>query len=137
MRLPRRLPLLTGGLLLGPVATAAPAVPTTAPAATRARAAAPVNFSCALPKNTSAKNCRSFSVPRGRTVSVELVSSGGKALTVGLKNSSGNLASKRVSPGSGYAVHWTNNASGARSVTLYISEARLVEVKANLRYRIG
>ncbi|MFE7674997.1 hypothetical protein ACFU5N_22605 [Streptomyces albidoflavus] len=120
---------------------AAPAAPL-AKAAAGTRAAAPVNLSCTLPKKTqtktSTKNCRSFSVPRGRTVSVELVSSGGKTLTVGLKNSSGTrLASKRVSPGAGYAVHWTNNASGARTVTLYISDIRLVEVRANLRYRIG
>ncbi|MGW9425615.1 hypothetical protein ACWGSU_30405 [Streptomyces koyangensis] len=34
-------------------------------------------------------------------------------------------------------VHWTNNASGARTVTLHISDIRLVEVRAHLRYRIG
>ncbi|MGW2263891.1 hypothetical protein [Streptomyces koyangensis] len=34
-------------------------------------------------------------------------------------------------------VHRTNNASGARTVTLHSSDIRLVEVKANLRNRIG
>lgn len=134
MRVSRRLPLLatallTGGLLLGPGAAAAPAAPL-AKAAAGTRAAAPVDLSRTLPKKTqtkaSTKNCRGFSVPRGKT------------LTVGLKNSSGaRLASKRVSPGAGHAVHWTDNASGARTVTLHISDIRLVEVQASLRYRIG
>ncbi|MGW4372294.1 hypothetical protein ACWEJ7_01335 [Streptomyces albidoflavus] len=43
----------------------------------------------------------------------------------------------RAAPATPLAKAATNNASGARTVTLHISDIRLVEVRANLRYRIG
>ncbi|MDK1475519.1 hypothetical protein QNO07_19210 [Streptomyces sp. 549] len=78
------------------------------------------------------------SVPAQGKISVKLVSSGGKKVSLRLTDTSGNaLATKKqVSPGGGYTLIWKNpNVNKSKPVRIQAKRHAVVDVKANLRYK--
>lgn len=133
--------VLGSGLAMAPAANAdslrgpAPAAASSsdqAAAATSGNSTVAGNWSCELKRGTGWKTCKSgIAVGKGKTLSVELVSSGGKKLNVNVK---GNK--KKVNPGSGYAISWTNNSSSAKKASVKVKHPKTVSVKANFRHKV-
>lgn len=126
--------VLGGGLALAPAATAAPAAP-----ATVAAKAKPKNTQCVLKtdKWTTCKKAGSITVKKGKTLEVELVSSGNKPIDLRIANQKSKALAKKynVRPGSGYTLFW-NNSGKAKKVKIQADRDQPVKINANIRYRI-
>ncbi|MFE2291256.1 hypothetical protein [Streptomyces sp. NPDC059452] len=128
--------VLGGGLALAPAATAAPAA---GPATVAAAKAKPKNTQCVLKtaKWTTCKKAGSITVKKGKTLEVELVSSGNKPIDLRIANQNSKALAKKsnVRPGSGYTLFW-NNSGKAKKVKIQADRDQPMKINANIRYRI-
>ncbi|NEB38930.1 hypothetical protein [Streptomyces sp. SID14515] len=134
--------VLGGGLALAPAASAAPGSTTAKPAAVAqdVSAAKAKNAKCALKtaKWTTCKGAGKVTVKKGKTLLVELVSSGNKAIDLRIANANSKALAKKsnVKPGSGYVLSWTNNSSKSKVVKIQADRDVPVKVNANIRYKL-
>ncbi|MFJ9106531.1 hypothetical protein [Streptomyces sp. NPDC102283] len=135
--------VLGGGLALAPVATAAPGTASAKPTAvtqgvSAAAKAKPAKCVLKTAKWTTCKKAGKITVKKGRTILVELTSSGNKKIDLRIANKSSKALAKEynVRPGSGYVLSWTNSSSKSKAVKIQADRDVPVRVTANIRYKI-